>query len=204
MARIKGKSGFPLSEETKKKIGIANKGVWIKYNCDYRKKENEEKQSHYKKKKRHFCNMQCYALFRKEKMHFTEQPSYKGIRQINDTFIKQNKRSPKPYIKLNNGSELIIATTLSSVPIGSGFDWIIIDDGLSREIVESPTKYRTSDSKLRNLLGRRAVRVINGKATFVTKVFLSNQILAHNDISKTYIHENPELLKNEQDDSRDI
>jgi phage terminase large subunit-like protein len=100
-------------------------------------------------------------------------------------FIKQNKRSPKPFIKLNNGSELIIATTLSSVPIGSGFDWIIIDDGLSREIVESPTKYRTSDSKLRNLLGRRAVRVVNGKATFVTKVFLSNQILAHNDISKT-------------------
>ena len=44
------------SEETKRKIGLANKGVWIKFNCDNCGKENEEKQSHYKKKQRHFCN----------------------------------------------------------------------------------------------------------------------------------------------------
>ena len=31
------------SEETKKKIGIANRGVWIKFKCDNCGKENEEK-----------------------------------------------------------------------------------------------------------------------------------------------------------------
>jgi len=66
--RIKGKKGFPLSQQTKDKIGIANKGVWIKFNCDYCEKENEEKESHYKKKKRHFCNMLCYSSFRREKL----------------------------------------------------------------------------------------------------------------------------------------
>jgi predicted RNA-binding protein YlxR (DUF448 family) len=44
----------PHSEQTKKKIGLANRGVWIKFNCDYCGKKKEEKQSHFKKKKRHF------------------------------------------------------------------------------------------------------------------------------------------------------
>ena len=81
----KGIKGFQLghkpSEETKKKIGLANRGVWIKFNCDCCGKECEEKQSHYKKSKRHFCNMKCYAKYRKEIMSFLEQPSYKGIRK---------------------------------------------------------------------------------------------------------------------------
>lgn len=71
----------PLSEETKKKIGLANRGVWIKFKCDYCNKENEEKQSHYKKKKRHFCNINCYSKFRSEKLPLTEQHAYKGIRK---------------------------------------------------------------------------------------------------------------------------
>jgi 5-methylcytosine-specific restriction endonuclease McrA len=85
MARIKGSKGFPLSEETKRKISLANKGKWIKFNCDYCKKENEEKESHFKKKNKHFCNIKCYALFRKEKMSFMEQPAYKGIRKENQS-----------------------------------------------------------------------------------------------------------------------
>lgn len=73
---------IPQSQETKDKIGLANRGIWIKFNCDYCNKENEEQQSHYKKKKKHFCNMRCYSLYRKEKMDFFEQPAYKGIRKI--------------------------------------------------------------------------------------------------------------------------
>jgi len=74
----------PHTEETKRKIGLANRGVWIKYNCDYCGKENEEKQSHYKKKKRHFCDMKCYSDFRREKLPFTEQHAYKGVRKEGD------------------------------------------------------------------------------------------------------------------------
>jgi len=70
-----------MSESTKIKICLANRGIWIKYNCDYCSKENEEKQSHYKRKKRHFCSMECYTKYRKEIMPPNECNSYKGIRK---------------------------------------------------------------------------------------------------------------------------
>jgi hypothetical protein len=78
MARIKGLKGFPLSEETKRKISLANKGRWIKFNCDYCSKKNEEKESHFKRKKRHFCDIQCYSLYRKEIMTKEEQNAFKN------------------------------------------------------------------------------------------------------------------------------
>lgn len=64
---IKGfQKGHKVSEKTRAKIGKANRGVWIKFDCDYCHRATEEKQSHYKKKKRHFCSMLCYANFRRE------------------------------------------------------------------------------------------------------------------------------------------
>jgi 5-methylcytosine-specific restriction endonuclease McrA len=71
----------PLTEETKLKISIANKGVWVKFNCDYCGEENESQPSHFKLKKRHFCNMQCYSDFRKHILPMEEQHAYKGIRK---------------------------------------------------------------------------------------------------------------------------
>lgn len=75
----------PHTEETKRKIGLANRGIWIKYKCDYCGKENEEKQSHYNQKHRHFCNMKCYSLFRKEMLSLTEQNAYRGVRKKNES-----------------------------------------------------------------------------------------------------------------------
>ena len=68
----------PHSEETKRKIGLANRGVWINYFCDYCGKKNEEKKSHYKKKKRHFCNRKCYSNYVREYLPREEQNAYKG------------------------------------------------------------------------------------------------------------------------------
>lgn len=86
MRGIKGfQKGHITTEETRRKIGLANRGIWVKYNCDYCGNENEEKLSHYIRKKRHFCNMKCYSLYRKEKMCFAEQPNYKGIRKIGES-----------------------------------------------------------------------------------------------------------------------
>jgi hypothetical protein len=68
------------SEETKNKIGIANRGVWVKYNCFNCNKECEEKQSHYKKKQRHYCSMACYSEHRKI-WNMTDHNNYKGIRE---------------------------------------------------------------------------------------------------------------------------
>ena len=89
------------SEETKRKIGLANKGVWIKFNCDNCGKENEEKQSHYKKKKRHFCNMNCYSQFRKEKLPLIEQHAYKGVRKEGESKQVYYRNYVKRQNKIN-------------------------------------------------------------------------------------------------------
>lgn len=84
MPRIKGKTGFPHSEETKRKIGLANRNQ-IFFFCDYCGKLAHDKPSAYKKKKLHFCNQYCYSEFRKNQLTYWEQPSYKGVRKINET-----------------------------------------------------------------------------------------------------------------------
>lgn len=72
--------GKPCSEETKIKIGNANRGIHINFNCKFCGKEKSEKLSHYSRKKRHYCSTKCYSEDRKT-WHFTEQHSYKGVRK---------------------------------------------------------------------------------------------------------------------------
>lgn len=79
------KNGFKHSDETKIKIGLANKRVWIKFNCDYCGNPTEEAQSKYKKTKRHFCSVKCYSDFRKNLLPMIEQNSYKGVRKEGET-----------------------------------------------------------------------------------------------------------------------
>lgn len=67
----------PHSEETKKKIGDANRKP-VYFNCDYCGKESVTKPSHYKRKKRHYCSTKCYAKDRKENWKPEEQPSWRG------------------------------------------------------------------------------------------------------------------------------
>ena len=78
----KGIKGFQLghkhSSETKEKIGLANRGIWTKFYCNYCKVKSEEQQSHYKRSKKHFCSMRCYANYRMEFMKPEEQPTWKG------------------------------------------------------------------------------------------------------------------------------
>jgi len=78
---IKGfTKGHRHSEQTKKKIGDKHRRS-ILFDCDYCRKQSLTKPSHYNKKKRHFCSMKCYALYRKHILPMQEQPSYKGVRK---------------------------------------------------------------------------------------------------------------------------
>lgn len=76
--------GYHLSEETKRKIGLAN-SKQIYFKCDYCGKESSDRPSHYIKKKRHFCSEECYSNYRKETLPYFEQPAYKGIRAIGES-----------------------------------------------------------------------------------------------------------------------
>ena len=89
---IKGyQKGHITSEETRRKIGLANRGIWIEFKCDNCKKQNEEKQSHYNKSKRHFCNRKCQGEFY-SKQQFWEGSNYKGVRKVGDSRQIYHKR----------------------------------------------------------------------------------------------------------------
>lgn len=93
--RVKGfQKGHQHSEETKKKIGDANRKQ-IQFNCENCGKLSSDKPSSYKKKKRHFCSMLCYSEFRKHKLPLIEQHAYKGVRKEDDSKQVYHKR----YVK---------------------------------------------------------------------------------------------------------
>lgn len=75
--RIKGKTGFPLSEETKRKIGDANRRQ-IKFACEYCGRESSDKPSSYMRKLRHFCSQDCYTEYKKT-IPKEQHPRWKGI-----------------------------------------------------------------------------------------------------------------------------
>ncbi len=92
----KSLKGHKVSEETKRKIGLANRGIWVKFRCDNCKKENEEKQSHYKKSKRHYCNRKCQKEHAKT-LPFYEQNAYRGIRKIGENKQEYHRRYVKSH-----------------------------------------------------------------------------------------------------------
>lgn len=74
----------PLSEETKKKIGLANRKQ-VEVKCCYCNKCFTIKPSKLKKNIRVFCCRDCYFNFVKEKLPFEEQNAYKGVRKTNES-----------------------------------------------------------------------------------------------------------------------
>lgn len=68
----------PVSDETKRKISIAKRGIHVKFLCDYCGITCTEKISHYNQKKRHFCSRACYSKFRSELLPKEEQHAYNG------------------------------------------------------------------------------------------------------------------------------
>lgn len=59
-----------------RKIKIRKGQYRVEFNCDYCNCLTTERESHYKKKKRHFCSAQCYSKFRKEYLPKEEHNRY--------------------------------------------------------------------------------------------------------------------------------
>lgn len=81
--------GHPVSDETRRKISQAL-GRKVYFKCDYCEKLASEKPSHFAKKKRHFCSMQCYSAFRKEFLPKEEQHRF-GTGADEETKAKKRK-----------------------------------------------------------------------------------------------------------------
>ncbi|MEG1495452.1 MAG: hypothetical protein RRZ84_07840 [Romboutsia sp.] len=76
MKGIKGfQKGRIVSQETRDKIGQANNGNFYG-TCDYCSKVYHTQQSHYQKRKRHFCSRECYSKYRAELLPKEEQHAY--------------------------------------------------------------------------------------------------------------------------------
>ena len=178
------------SEETKKKIGIANRGVWIKFKCDNCGKENEEKQSHYKKKKRHFCNMDCYSKFRKEKLPLTEQHAYKGVRKEGESKQVYHRNYVKKHPDIiSHLKARRYAREKKSKGKHSLFEWNAL-----KEVYENKCAYCRSEEKLTK---DHIIPLSKGGTDFIENIqplCKSCNSKKHNKIN--YIHENPELLEN--------
>ncbi len=84
----------PLSEETKKKIGDANRKQ-IEFYCDHCGNISSDRPSHYKRKKRHFCSMSCYAKYRKEIMPPSQQPTWRGGVSNTEAHRRWKKKNPE-------------------------------------------------------------------------------------------------------------
>lgn len=69
----------------------------INYKCDYCGINCWESISSYMKKKRHFCSMKCYSMFRKEKLPINEQHAYKGVRNVGESKQVYHRRYCKSH-----------------------------------------------------------------------------------------------------------
>lgn len=57
----------------------------VEFKCNYCDVTAWDRKSHYLRKKRHFCSMDCYSKFRSEKLPLTEQHAYKGVRKYGES-----------------------------------------------------------------------------------------------------------------------
>ena len=81
---IKGyQKGHRTSEETRIKIGLANRGKWYEIKCSNCDKSKKIPHKVYKRYKRFFCDRKCYAQFR-HKQPREEQNAYRGILKNSD------------------------------------------------------------------------------------------------------------------------
>lgn len=90
------------TEETKRKISVANDGNFFGV-CDYCGKKYHTKKSHYERHKRHFCSRSCYSKYREELLPKEEQNAYgTGFSQQERDKRKKARSILNHYLRDNN------------------------------------------------------------------------------------------------------
>ncbi len=77
-----------------KKIKVRKGQYRIAFNCDYCGIEATDRESHFNRKKRHFCSRKCYSNFRRELLAKEEQHAYKNGGMPEEE--KKKRRNTRP------------------------------------------------------------------------------------------------------------
>lgn len=173
----------PLSEETKQKIGDANRKE-IHFDCDYCGKMSSQRPSHYYRKERHFCSMDCYSKYRKEQLPLTEQHAYKGVRKEGESKQVYHRR----YVK-NNPERIshLKARRYAREKNAKGShtleEWQGLKGTYDNKCVHCGEKKKLTKDHI--------IPLSKGGTDYITNI----QPLCRNCNSKKWANENPELLE---------
>ncbi len=171
------------SEETKKKIGLANRRVWVSFKCDNCENGCQEKQSHYTKTKRHFCNRKCYANFRKTKLSKEEHNNWKGGITPYEAHRRWVKNNPERMAHLKARR---YARERNAEGSHTFEEW--------KELCEKFDNRCAKCKEVKKLTKDHIKPLSAGGSDYISNI----QPLCRNCNSrkwKTYIYENPELIK---------
>jgi 5-methylcytosine-specific restriction enzyme A len=176
------------SINTKIKIWLSNRWEWVEFNCQECNKSCEEKLSHYKKKKRHFCSMKCYSDFRKTKLPLEEQHAYKWVRkdwdskQVYHRNYVYKHRAKVNHLKLRHYARKKWAEGSHTLE--------------ERELLKKQYEYKCRGCLIQKRLTKdHIIPLSKWWSNYISNI----QPLCHNCNSKkhnklNYIYENPELL----------
>jgi len=177
----------PHTEDTKRKIGLANRGIWIQYKCDFCNKPCDEKESHYKKSKKHFCSKECQGKYYKT-IPFWEHPNYRGIRKQGEAkwiySARYRKRHPERIAHLK-------ARRYAQQKKAEGSHTFEEWQQLKKQF-----HYKCANCKLKKLLTKdHIIPLSEGGTDYISNI----QPLCRSCNSKKWkkfnIYENPDLLK---------
>jgi len=70
-------------------------GFRVQFNCNYCGKIAHDKLSHYKRKKRHYCNQSCYSNDKKENWKKEEMQAWKGGVSSYESHKRWKKKNPE-------------------------------------------------------------------------------------------------------------
>ena len=159
----------------------------VEFTCDNCGIISWSKLSHYKRKKRHFCCTKCYAEYRKNKLTFSEQNSYKGIRLIgeNKQVYHRNycKNNPENISHLKARRYAIEKGAIGSHSLQ---EWNTLKNKFDNKCAICGVSTKLTKDHIQPLS--------KGGSDFISNI----QPLCHSCNSKKHnkhIYENPELLK---------
>lgn len=155
----------------------------ILFICDNCGKAADDRVSHFKRKKRHFCSQLCYSVFRRDKMPIEEHPRWTGGVSNTEAHRRWKKKNPERMAHLKARR---YARERGAEGSHTHSQW---------EALKAKHSWECAHCNEQKPLTKDHIRPLSlGGSDFIANI----QPLCRNCNSrkwKTFIHENPELLK---------